>query len=565
MFSRRALALASVSLVAGCADAPAPSTGANVAIAIAPLDLPGVTNADWRLTVTNGDDDVVWTRDISADAYGDGAGSVSYVGTCDADAPATTVTIELLDLYDASSGATPIPAGDYANPGPMSRDVTCVADADVPVDFDVTVARRALQGFFDVAVSFEDVFCSAKLDCVDDDGETLELLHVPGGGRGDTVVLGFACTGGLGASTETTLYLDPVVVTCGADTATVDPSGGPGNLTTDDIIENGADLLFGAAVYRGDEQLGFHKRYWNLALGFNGGADCRLTTRGTAYDGAFDELTTSPDTVWPVIDWDVELTNGSGTRTCTTHEVDDGAGVETEYTTLGASETFAYGFGPSGPFTGVVGIKIAGSGRTFEDDTVAATCDDYLHPPAPYAYEGATGDGTYTIDPDGAGTGLAPFDVTCDMTTDGGGWIVAEHDWVGLLVPDRAAEGPTQLYQRFYYAHTNAQLLAIMGATSTHRQYYEKNCKASHITNYVGSSYERYEQADGSYVNATLALFGQAGNPNGVPCEKNDAVQRQMVLTFENSPNIPIMAIWGGDSSGAGEISTYRIGAYYAR
>jgi len=32
---------------------------------------------------------------------------------------------------------------------------------------------------------------------------------------------------------------------------------------------------------------------------------------------------------------------------------------------------------------------------------------------------GSSGDGTYTIDPDGAGTGVDPFDVTCDMTSDG--------------------------------------------------------------------------------------------------------------------------------------------------
>ncbi len=53
---------------------------------------------------------------------------------------------------------------------------------------------------------------------------------------------------------------------------------------------------------------------------------------------------------------------------------------------------------------------------------LAASCAEIL------TADPAATDGVYLIDPDGLG-GLAPFDVQCDMTTDGGGWtLIAFND-----------------------------------------------------------------------------------------------------------------------------------------
>ena len=69
-----------------CADAgPASTPGARLAIHVPPLSLPGVTNVSYTLAVTNESGDPVWQRTLDADGAGDGAGSVSWVGPCDAD------------------------------------------------------------------------------------------------------------------------------------------------------------------------------------------------------------------------------------------------------------------------------------------------------------------------------------------------------------------------------------------------------------------------------------------------------------------------------------------------
>ena len=424
----RLVGLCCIALASGCL-AEAPPAGPSVAITVAPLELPGITDASWRLTVSTAAGPV-WTREVSSRSYGDGAGSLSYVGPCDADAGANTVTVELLALYEGAAGTTLVPASEYHNPGALSRTVTCLANADVAVTFDVTLARAATQGFFDVAVSFDDIFCSAKLDCEKPDGSDILLLADASGARRPTVVLGFACTADTAAD-DTVLYLDPLALSCnaGANTATVDPSQGPGNLAVGAGITQSAATLFGAAVYRGAEDLGgVGKIYWNLALGLNLGTapaqSCTLTTTGTASSGPLAGGATPAGSTYPFIAWTVPLTSAAGALTCTQHPVGGNNGVAIAYAAPAAPETFAYSFAnaaslPTG--TGLVGARTVADPGRWADGQLAANCDGYRHPNnSSYAYTGSTGDGVYRVNPDGGGAYL----VWCDMTTEDGGWTL---------------------------------------------------------------------------------------------------------------------------------------------
>ncbi|PKN56828.1 MAG: hypothetical protein CVU56_13995 [Deltaproteobacteria bacterium HGW-Deltaproteobacteria-14] len=402
--------------VAGCvAPAVGDDGGARVAIDVAPLTLDDISNATYTLTVLNGAGALVWSRQVTSSAYGDGGGSVSYVGPCDADPDASSNKVQVvLDKLTGPSGDL-VSGVDYINPAPagaaLEKTVVCQPNQDAAVTFDITFARAAQQGFFDVAVQFEDIFCSAKLDCQDDQGQPIKLLFDDGGQRAATAIFAFACTGGAGA--DTWLYLSDLSLDCGGTTVTVDPSQGPGLLS----LVSGSDLpnahLFDALVSRGSEQLGaYAKRYWNVALGLTDVAGCTLHATGTASDGELAQNATPAGSIWPYVDWTGSLAS------CTRHAVNGSDGVvSTQYTGF-AGATFAHAY--HGEQITIAGAATLGAPSHWADGAFARSCDGYRHPTGNRVY-GGQGDGYYTIDPAQDGNTLV---VSCDMTTDGGGWTL---------------------------------------------------------------------------------------------------------------------------------------------
>ena len=398
-----ALSLAATLSAACRTEAPAPSRSPSLEVSIAALSLAGVGDVVWDVEVVNGrapTPDTVWQRRLSSSAYGDGAGSASYVGPCDAD-PAVaghTVRVWVVGVYSSpvtslgafargAPGGAAGPALAFHNPtaaAPLEREVVCQPDADVPVRFDVALLRPAAQGFFDVAVSFDDVFCSAKLDCVDSAGQPLRLLFSPdGGGRVPTAVLAFACTGGVAADTH--LWLDRPELTCAGTTRELPvDQDQPGNV----FAANPEGPLLQLALYRGHEDLtdpatgaSLAKLYANAAFALDAlpaGTTCSLHAAATASARAWDART-SPEGTYPILTWTAPLLADDTGFTCGHLALDASsppapAGVHTSY--LFAPRTFDFGLtrAPGEADLRVIRSASVCGDATCASDETAASC-----------------------------------------------------------------------------------------------------------------------------------------------------------------------------------------------
>jgi len=365
--------------ITSCTSPDPISTPHGVEIVVAPLNLPGIGVACYDVQVSTAND-VVWSKGdpartllghhqpaapnallpaappgdattICSDRYGNGAGGdITYVGTCDAsdgadtgaaDGVQNTVTLWVDGLYN---GAKTVEMGEWQDPCPngCQLQVDCVENQDSLVEFNLTIMREANQGFFDIAVNFEDIFCSAKLDTCYEGGAHIRLLH---GSDSDatrdwTAVFGFACTAGAGDAATTLLYGN-LEVRCGSTHFPIDPTDTEGNHR---VTVAGHTLNY--AIYYGMEQLecddamttttveSCNKAYWNLAFSLDDldavGAACTLQFSATATDGNAgftDGLPDQDGVSYPYIDVDATLTPA----TCLQYGLNDGGGVGTVY------------------------------------------------------------------------------------------------------------------------------------------------------------------------------------------------------------------------------------------
>jgi cysteine-rich repeat protein len=191
--SRRLLAaFALLSLVHNaCSGETAPSPQGEFSLSVAPLSLPRAHGATWDLHLETSNGLGAWTTVFTRSNTENGnGGSMTFIGACPAGP--NRLTVKLVSVRDADNNLIPV-----VIPPPAVREFTCLENQDVLLEFDITVMAEADQGFFDIAINYEDVFCSAKVDC-----QPALSFHPETGQRTATLVTGLTCSAGQGGDGE---------------------------------------------------------------------------------------------------------------------------------------------------------------------------------------------------------------------------------------------------------------------------------------------------------------------------------------------------------------------------
>ncbi len=365
-------------LVVSCADPGTVARPAGLVLSVGALYMPGIDAACYDVRVSGavgqvwqlGDPEVAAsagdTRTICSDRHGSGSGGdIAYVGVCDATVEGDSdpqregvqneVTLWVDGIYTVADGEYIAITSGWQNPcdaAGCTIGFDCRENADTAVGFDFTILRQGNSGFFDIVVEFDDIFCSAKVDCryVNETPETSDdpvirlVRGVDGGDKLPTAVFAIACSAGAGDEGTTRLYLSDIAIDCVGE---ADDSVVPVDVADLAFSDDPAGVVAQADVSLGEENLvAEDKLYWGVAVGLAPADDsaqlaplfaareCTLSVSGTASSGDVDLALAGVNVSYPYIRAAVQLTDSAGNLVCTQHPVNGGNGLSTVYSSL---------------------------------------------------------------------------------------------------------------------------------------------------------------------------------------------------------------------------------------
>jgi hypothetical protein len=170
----------------------------------------------------------------------------------------------------------------------------------------------------------------------------------------------------------------------------------------------------------------------------------------------------------------------------------------------------------------------------------------------------SVGDGIYTVDPDGSGVGVDAFDVTCDMTTDGGGWTgipYASDLYLGTHFS--GGDAWTWVSEDFWLALSHEEIGALQAVSTEGTQTYIARCYG--VVHYLYGADNYTEAAGFRFLDGTETTSGTSSYaPHDVEviadgCANNDGANEESTVFKFRSVRVPLVNIQVYDAGNEGE------------